>query len=447
MVVEEKKKTISRLKSMYPLRAQVNEAYAKSTESMKAGKPTVWAMLNFYYADPILKAMDIEVLYPENYGGVLAAFGAAQPFLDWSDAEGFPTHLCGYSRASLGYTAKMIKEHGGQIPPDAPMGGLPRPVFLLASTAICDARYKWFQALGRYLDVPVWNLESPAPGVKEMFMEGTYERIVDLGIKHLRDFVAFLEKLMGRKLDWAKLDETVDMMIEINRVWYQVNELRKNRPSPMHSRDFWSAMGPALFMLGNPKETLPCFKAMHDEVKERVDGSIGAIPDEKYRMVFAELPPWHSLDLFDKLAERGWNFVVESFGYRPPIPIDLSSVKDPLERITKFSLQKFLGYYEDARKNNIHGGAFAYPYLKYTREWQCDGAMLHPLISCRSASTHLPFVANMLLDRLKVPSLIIEGDIVDLRLFDADDALARAEPFEQTMDHYKSVRGKEGFDW
>jgi benzoyl-CoA reductase subunit B len=406
MVIEEKKKTISRLKSMYPLRAQVNEAYAKSTESMKAGKPTVWAMLNFYYGDPILKAMDIEVLYPENYGGVLAAFGAAQPFLDWSDAEGFPTHLCGYSRASLGYTAKMMKEHDGEIPPDAPMGGLPKPLFLLASTAICDARYKWFQALGRYLDVPVWNLESPAPGVKEMFMEGTYERI-----------------------------------------WYEINELRKTRPSPMHSRDFWSAMGPALFLLGNPKETLPCFKDMYDEVKERVDKGIGAIPEEKYRMVFAELPPWHSLDLFDKLAERGWNFVVESFGYRPPIPIDLSNVKDPLERMTKFSMQKFLGYYEDARKNNILGGAFAYPYLKYTREWRCDGALLHPLISCRSASTHLPFVANMLLEKLKVPSLIIEGDIVDLRLFDADDALARAEPFEQTMNHYKSVRRKEGFDW
>lgn len=447
MVVEEKKRTISRLKSMYPLRAQVNEAYAKSAEAMKAGKPTVWAMLNFYYGDPILKAMDLEVLYPENYGGAVAAFGQAQPFLDFSDAEGFPTHLCGYSRVSLGYTAMMMKEHGGKIPPDAPMGGLPKPAFLLASTAICDARYKWFQALGRYLDVPVWNLETPAPGVKEMFMEGTYERIMELGVKHLRDFVAFVEQMVGRKMDWAKLDETVDLMIEINRVWFEVTELRKNRPCPMHSRDFWSAMAPAVFLLGNPRETLPCFKAMYDEVKDRVDKGIGAISEEKYRLVFAELPPWHSLELFDKLAERGWNFVVESFGYRPPIPIDLSSVKDPLERITKFSLQKFLGYYEDARKNNVLGGAFAYPYLKYAREWRCDGAMLHPLISCRSASTHLPFVASMLLEKLKVPSLIIEGDIVDLRLFDPADALARAEPFEQTMDYYRGIRRKEGFDW
>ncbi|MCJ7654338.1 MAG: hypothetical protein MUO97_03395, partial [Dehalococcoidia bacterium] len=61
MVTEEKKKVINRLKSMYPLRAKVNETYLKSIEAIKAGKPAVWAMLNFYYGDPILKAMDVEV--------------------------------------------------------------------------------------------------------------------------------------------------------------------------------------------------------------------------------------------------------------------------------------------------------------------------------------------------------------------------------------------------
>ena len=75
MVTQEKKKVISRMQSMYPLRAKVNETYLKSVEAMKAGKPTVWAMLNFYYGDPILKAMDLEVVYPENYGAALAATG------------------------------------------------------------------------------------------------------------------------------------------------------------------------------------------------------------------------------------------------------------------------------------------------------------------------------------------------------------------------------------
>jgi hypothetical protein len=59
----------------------------------------------------------------------------------------------------------------------------------------------------------------------------------------------------------------------------------------------------------------------------------------------------------------------------------------------------------------------------------------------------LPYVSNLLLERLKVPSLIIEGDIVDLRLFDPEDAMAKAEPFEETMEHYKKARKQEGFDW
>ena len=64
MVTEQKKKAINRLESMRPLRAKVNESYVKSVEAMKAGKPTVWGMLNVYYGDPILKAMDLEVVYP-----------------------------------------------------------------------------------------------------------------------------------------------------------------------------------------------------------------------------------------------------------------------------------------------------------------------------------------------------------------------------------------------
>ena len=447
MAAEEKRKVINRLKSMYPLRAKVNETYQKSVEAMRAGEPTVWAMLNWYYGDPILRAMDLEVVYPENYGAFLAATGFAQPYLEYADADGFPTHLCGYSRATLGYTSKMMTELKGEIPSEAPLGGMPKPIFLMSSAAVCDARYKWFQALGRYMDVPVWTLEAPMPGVKELFMEGSYERMVDLGVQHLKEFITFVERITSRKLDWDKLDGTVDLMIEVNRLWHEISELRKTKPCPMHSRDFWSAMPAALFLMGDLEHSLQCFRDMYEEMKDRVKGHVGAIAEEKYRLVFAELPPWHSLGFFDRLAERGWNFVVESFGYRPPIPLDLSEVSDPLEKITRFSLQVFVGYYKDALEHNVPAGALAYPYLKYAREWRCDGALLHPLISCRSASTHLPYVANLLMERLKVPSLTIEGDIVDLRLFDPEDAIARAEPFEETMEYYRRVRKQEGFDW
>lgn len=446
MTTGEKKRVINRVKAMYPLRAKVDESYLRSQEAIKAGKPTVWAMLTFCYGDPILKAMDIEVVYPENYGAALAAAGVAREYLDRSDAEGFPTHLCGYSRANFGYAARL-KELGGQIPPEAPMGGMPRPLFLLSSVAVCDARYKWFQALGRYLNVPVWTLEAPLPGIREFQLEGCYEEMVKLAVNHLREFVAFVERAVGRKMDWAKLEETVDLAIEIHRLSHEITELRKAKPCPMHSRDFWSAMPPALFLLGDLKESVQLYRDLYQEVADRVKNGVSAVPEEKYRLVFAELPPWHSLDLFDRLAERGWNFVIESFGYHSPPPMDLSGVSDPLERIARFSLQRMVANYRDALDKGVVAGADVYIYLKYVREWKCDGAFLHPLVSCRSASTHLPHVANMLMERLKVPSLMVEGDIVDLRLFNPQDVLTRTEPFEESMEYYRKMRRESGLEW
>jgi len=446
-VKEEKKRAIKRLKTVYPLRAKVDESYKKSVEAMKAGKPTAWAMGNWWEADSIMKALDLEVVYPENYGTVCAAAGAAESYLNRSDAEGFPSHMCGYARNTIGYTARMMKDLGGEIPLEAPMGGMPIPAVLVSRVAACDAGYKWFQSLGRYMDAPQFALDLPHPGVKELSMEGTYEHIITLIVEELREFVAFLEHLLGRKMDWDKLDEVVDYMIEICRVWHEANELRKARPCPMHSRDFWSAMPAAVFLMGDLQDSLERYKDMYSDVKSMVDNHIGAIDEEKYRLEFAELPPWHSLGFFDELAERGWNFVIESWNYHPPVPIDLSGVSDPLERVAKFSFQWFSARFPSALKDGEYLGYMAYPYMEYTREYKCDGAFFHPLLTCRAATTHLPYVADMLLRRLRVPSMVIEGDIVDLRLFDPADALSKAEAFEETMEHYKEVRKKEGFDW
>ena len=445
MAVEKKKAAINRLKTMYPLRNLIDEMYKRGVEASKAGKPTVWSMVNWWEADPILLAMDVEVVYPENYGAVSAAFGTAQAYLERSDSDGFPTHMCGYARNCIGYAARM--KDLGEIPPEAPMGGMAKPILFLCSGALCDARYKWFQALGRYLEVPVWTVEIPHPGVEESQMKGNYERDIKFMVKELREFVAFLEKLLGKKMDWAKLDEIVNDLIEINRVWYEINELRKARPCPMHSRDFWSCMNASLYPAGDPKVSLKLYRDMYDEVKSRVENKIGSVENEKYRMAFAELPPWHDLKIFDELAERGWNFVVESWAYHPPKLMDFAKISDPLERIAAHTYQWLTGYFKDALKDKEYMGYFAYPYLEYAKTYRCDGALLHPLLTCRTATNHLMLVQDRLMKKLKIPSLVAEGDIVDFKLFNHADTMRKAEALEEMMDYYKEERRKEGFDW
>ncbi|MEE9399155.1 MAG: 2-hydroxyacyl-CoA dehydratase family protein, partial [Dehalococcoidales bacterium] len=313
MAEDRKKRAINRLKTMYPLRALVDGMYEKAVEASQEGRPVAWCMVNWWGGDAVLRAMDVATIYPEDYGAVCAAFGVAPAFLACSDSDGFPTHMCGYARNCLGYASRM--KDLGEIPPEAPMGGMPRPSLLVGSGYFCDTRYKWFQALGRFLDAPLWVLEMPHPGVKESRMAGVREHNIRFLVEELRGFIAFLENLLGRKMDQERLKEVVDDTIEMNRLWHGVNELRKARPCPMHSRDFWSSMPASLYTAGDPKETAKLYGDMYNEVKSLVDGHTGAISEEKYRLAFAELPPWHSLSFFNQLAERGWNFAVESWAY------------------------------------------------------------------------------------------------------------------------------------
>jgi len=399
-MAEKKKRAINRLQSMYPLRANIDNMYQKSAEASKAGKPTAWCMVNWWEADPILLAMDVELVYPENYGAACAALGVAQDYLERSDSDGFPTHMCGYARNCFGYAARM--KELGEIPPEAPMGGMARPVLLVSSGALCDARIKWFQALGRYLDAPVWPVELPHLGVEESQPEGINKQAIDFMVKDLMEFVAFLEDLLKKKI----------------------------------------------YPAGDPKVSLKLYQDMYDEVSSRVENKIGAIAEEKYRLVFAELPPWHDLRIFDELAERGWNFVVESWAYHPPKPIDdYDRISNPLERIATQTYQWLTGYFRDALRQGEYMGYFAYPYLEYARTYQCDGALLHPLLTCRTATNHLPLVQDRLSDRLKVPSLVVEGDIVDLKLFNHADTMRRADAFEEIMDNHRKARKGEGLEW
>jgi benzoyl-CoA reductase/2-hydroxyglutaryl-CoA dehydratase subunit BcrC/BadD/HgdB len=454
MTQERGKRPLNRLQSMYPLRALVDQTYISSLEAQSKGKPVVWSMLDNGYGSPFFNAMDIESVYPENYGTMCAAEGVAQVYLERAEAEGFPTHLCGYARNCVGYTARMVEL--GKIPPEAPAGGMPKPILLLSSGYLCDARFKWFQSLGRYLDAPVWTIELPNSGQRESLMPGAYEHEVQFLIQELREFAAFLEKLLGKKMDWDNLDRDINDTMAMDKIWYEVNELRKARPCPMHSRDFWSSMLPSIFRSADPKAAAELYRKMYDEVKQRVSEHVAGINrEERYRLTFVGLPPWHSLGFFDQLAERGWDFVTE-VAYHPPRPIDLSRVSDPVERLVRYRHQSLahiidyeFGIEEGAGiKDEIMRSGFSHKLdTKHVKDFQCDGAFLHPLLTCRATTAPQRVFEVQAMEEWKVPSLVIEGDIVDTKLFDPVSAMQKAEVFEGTMDHYRQVRKKMGLAW
>jgi hypothetical protein len=43
--------------------------------------------------------------------------------------------------------------------------------------------------------------------------------------------------------------------------------------------------------------------------------------------------------------------------------------------------------------------------------------------------------------------VVVEGDIVDLRVFNEEEAFAKMDAFVETMDYHRELRKQEGLDW
>ena len=80
-------------------------------------------------------------------------------------------------------------------------------------------------------------------------------------------------------MDWDKLGETRGNK-ELDTVWWNTNELRKARPCPMHSRDFWSSMSGALYKAGDAEEMTGLYRKMYDEVQDMLYDPIITVGNE-----------------------------------------------------------------------------------------------------------------------------------------------------------------------
>lgn len=218
----------------------------------------------------------------------------------------------------------------------------------------------------------------------------------------------------------------------------------------MVSQDFWSVMIPHFYLADDP-EAYEYYQRVYAEVKNKVDNGIGAIPNEKYRMMFAELPPWHSIGFFDDIAEQfGIAMVIESWNYHAPTPLpdsEIDGVNDPLELIARLCYHKFTEYSQAALEFEAAPSYFSGALLKWAEDYRVDGFMAHPLMSCRPATYTLMQVKKRLEEKRMVPGVVIDGDIIDLRVFNVDEAFSKIEAFTETMDHYRELRRNAGMSW
>ncbi|TAK30834.1 MAG: 2-hydroxyacyl-CoA dehydratase [Chloroflexota bacterium] len=417
------------------VRGIVKEMNLRAHRAKENGDPVAYCMVGSQY-DEILHAMGITPIWTENYAGLCAAKRVAENYILRAESDGYSGVVCGYVRTGLGF--ERARQELGAIPEGAPDGGMARPDMMLGSSTACDPRFKWYQAAGKYIDVPTYAIDVVAPPVhcdlKDV--EGYY---VAYQLEQFKGLVEFLENQTRRKLDLDKLDGAFERAQQVYQVWWECDQLRRAVPGPMPSEDHFNVFVPALFRLCDDV-TLDFYSELRAELRERVANGVGVIEDERYRLLWAGgLPPWHTMWIFNYFEDRGAVFVIERV-YRGFDPVEIPKhITHPLEKLAYRTFQRMTQKYEQARRNT--GNANAEFILEYIRDYQIDGMVMHATKSCRATTVGQLYTKNLIQSKIDIPFLQLQSDIIDLRDFSEEHWKSSIDAFLETAAYKKGSVG------
>jgi benzoyl-CoA reductase/2-hydroxyglutaryl-CoA dehydratase subunit BcrC/BadD/HgdB len=415
----------------------VKSLYTQAQQAMAAKAPIAWLMVGCL-AEEILKAMEVVPVYPENYAAVCAAKKAAQPFIGKAEAAGYSSADCGYARTGIGYA--IARQEMGMIPPFAPLGGMADPQMLIGSSYACDTRYKWFQTLARYMDVPYCAVDVVHPPA-DITVTEVEDYYLDYQVDELKRLVAFVEKHTGKKMDYDKLSELVNIAEQTRKAWSHCYEMRKAVPGPMPTQDMLSCVVPGKFNPSAP-EALAFYRRLENELQYRIDHKIGVVDEEKYRLMFIGLPPWHGMKIFNYLESLGAVCVIENI-YYPGKPSERAArFSDPLRRMAADEMYRWAEMWGKMGQDGTQ------PEIDWMRRWvdeyKVDGILIHTARSCRLSATMQVTFRNILQDFVKIPILSIESDIIDERSYSEAQVKAQIDAFMEILASSKKEPASKG---
>jgi len=244
-------------------------------------------------------------------------------------------------------------------------------------------------------------------------------------VSQLEELVAFLEKQTGAKLDKKRLQETMRLSDRTSMLWDQIQDYRKTIPTPMDARDAFSAV---FFMLCVPGKEVAVefYERLLEEVKKRAENKVGVIADEKYRLIWDNLPLWFNLQIFEYLNSLGAVVVAETFSH---VWMGRLNPSKPLESLARKYLPNFANASIDRKVNLI---------IELVKDFSADGVILPTNWGCRMMSVDETIVKDTVYEKLGVPSLILDVDSSDWRNYNEAQIKAKIEGFLEILSQKKT---------
>lgn len=357
-----------------------------------------------------LQAMDIIPIYPENHAAMIGASKMGEDFCSKTEDMGYSSDLCSYARSDI----SCAKFKGG------PVGGLPRPDMLICCNNICGTVLKWYEIQARYFRVPLFILDTPICHTEYSSEIAEYvEAQVD-------EYIAFLEQVTGRKFDYDRMNEVGKLSYDAMDLWRKILDTTVHRPSPMSAFDAFFFLSLVVTLKGT-QVCVDYYTELLKVMEDRVKQNIGVVPDEKYRLLWDNLPVWYGLRwLSDKFA--GHNACLVGDTYTAAF----------CERLDYLDRDNFLGSLAEAYTRiylNIGVDQMAAKVLDMVDFYMADGFVMHSNRSCKPYSFGQMDIMEIVRKKAGIPVLMIEADMVDPRSFSQSQIETRIDAFMEIFRH------------
>ena len=405
----EQRETV-KIKSAGKMKEIMTNYYIEAKTAADNGRKVAW-ITSGGPVEPLI-AFDVIPVYPENHGAMIGASKMGPDLCEKAEDMGYSRDLCSYARSDISCSTV----NGG------PIGGLPRPDMLVCCNNICGTVLKWYEVQARYYNVPLFIMDTPFCHTEFSAEARKYVK------QQVLDYLAFLEEHSGKKFDPDRLHEVARLSMEGSRLWKAVLDTTTHKPSPMTCFDAFFHLALIVTLRGS-QVVVDYYEQLLAELNDRVAQGISAIPEEKYRLLWDNLPIWSRLRwLSERFAEHKACLVADTYTSAWCYTFANIDPDNALESLADIYTPIYLNVGVDTMAENV---------LSMVDKYDVDGLVFHSNRSCKPYSFGQYDIQKIVGRQRDIPTLMIEADMVDDRVFSESQVASRIDAFMEIIKEKK----------
>jgi benzoyl-CoA reductase/2-hydroxyglutaryl-CoA dehydratase subunit BcrC/BadD/HgdB len=401
--------TLSKIKKITAakkMRELMTHYYIDALSAPQNNKQVAW-ITSGGPVEPLL-AMGIIPVYPENHGAMIGASKMGKDLCATAENMGYSSDLCSYARADI--ACSVVK--GG------PLGGLPKPDMLICCNNICGTVLKWYEIQARFYNVPLFILDTP------ICHTGYTPEIAKYVRAQVDEYIVFLETHTKRKLDPDKMAHIGKLSIEGQRLWQKVLNTTAHKPSPMSAFDAFFFLALIVTLRGT-QIAVDFYTDLLAEMEDRIENNISSIPNERYRLLWDNLPIWYQLKwLSGKFSEQNACLVADTYTSAWCGTLDYIDEHHYLDSMAEAYTRIYLNIGVDQMADQV---------LDMIQRYAADGLVMHSNRSCKPYSFGQMDIMRIVREKTNIPVLMIEADMVDPGNFAQSQVETRIDAFMEII--------------